>query len=142
MTDKEVKRLSRPQLIDIIYQLQTKNEELAEENQRLRNALTSKRIQMEKVGNIAEAALELNGVFQAAQDAAEHFLSEVQTIRSLADTERQQTILDAQEEARQIVKQAEQEAALIVSKAKSETSSVPFSMDSILKEIKQQLNKE
>ena len=33
MTDKEFKRLSRPQLIEIIYQLQLKLEELTQEAQ-------------------------------------------------------------------------------------------------------------
>ena len=35
MTDKEFKRLNRPQLIEIIYRLQLKLEELTEENERL-----------------------------------------------------------------------------------------------------------
>ena len=39
MTDKEFKRLSRAQLIDIIYELQLKQEELAAENERLSKAL-------------------------------------------------------------------------------------------------------
>ena len=36
MTDKEFKRLSRSQLIDIIYQLQLKQNELEEENRKLK----------------------------------------------------------------------------------------------------------
>ena len=35
MTDKEFKRLSRSQLIDIIYQFQLKQEELTVENEKL-----------------------------------------------------------------------------------------------------------
>lgn len=115
MTDKEVKRLSRPQLIDIIYQLQTREEELLEENSRLSDALNSKRIRMEKTGNIAEAALELNDVFRSAQNAAEQYLAE---IKSHAEDEKQQIISEAKEEARQMIRQAEQEAALIVAQAK------------------------
>ena len=59
MTDKEVKRLSRSQLIEIIYQLQTREEELTDKNRRLEEELHSKRIRMENAGNIAEAALAL-----------------------------------------------------------------------------------
>ena len=43
MTDKELKRLSRSQLIDIINQLQEKQEELIAENARLSKALADAR---------------------------------------------------------------------------------------------------
>ena len=114
MTDKEVKRLSRSQLIEIIYQLQTREEELADKNRRLEEELRSKRIRMENAGNIAEAALELNDVFQSAQNAAAQYLSEIQTVRETAEKERQQIILAAQEEARQIIQKAKDEASLII----------------------------
>ena len=39
MTDKEFKRLSRSQLIEIIYQLQIKQEELTNENEKLQKNL-------------------------------------------------------------------------------------------------------
>ena len=69
MTDKEFKRLSRSQLIDIIYQLQLKQEELTADNEKLSKALADKRLRVSKAGNIAEAALEIHNVMQ--------FLSEV-----------------------------------------------------------------
>ena len=114
MTDKEVKRLSRSQLIEIIYQLQIREEELADKNRRLEEELRSKRIRMENAGNIAEAALELNDVFRSAQNAAAEYLSEIQTVRETAEKERQQIILAAQEEARQIIQKAKDEASLII----------------------------
>lgn len=106
MTDKEVKRLSRSQLIDIIYQLQMREEELVEENKRLNYELNSRQIRMEKVGNIAEAVLELNDVFVSAQNAAEQYLVEIQRIRASADAEREQIISKAKEDAERIVKEA------------------------------------
>ena len=44
MTDKEFKRLSRAQLIDIIYQFQLEQEELAAENEKLKKALEGKEL--------------------------------------------------------------------------------------------------
>ena len=73
MTDKEFKRLSRSQLIEIIYQLQLKQDELTADNERLSKALADKRLRVSKAGNIAEAALEIHNVMQAAQDAATHY---------------------------------------------------------------------
>ena len=57
MTDREFKRLSRSQLIEIIYQFQLKQDELIAENARLAKALEEKRLRIEQAGNIAEAAL-------------------------------------------------------------------------------------
>ena len=117
MTDKEVKRLSRSQLIEIIYQLQTREEELIDKNQRLEEELRSKRIRMENAGNIAEAALELNDVFQSAQNAAAQYLSEIQMVRETAEKERQQIIFAAQEEAQQILQKAKEDASSMIDEA-------------------------
>ena len=102
MTDKEFKRLSRPQLIDIIYQFQLKVDKLTEQNQKLEQQLADKRFRVSQAGNIAEAALEIHNVMRAAQDAAEHYFEEMK-IR--ADEEYQRIIKEAYDKAAQIVAQ-------------------------------------
>ena len=114
MTDKEFKRLSRAQLIDIIYEFQLKQDELTAENERLKKELADKRIRMSNVGNIAEASLEIHNVMQAAQAAAEQYLEEIRTIR--AGTE---------ERCQQLVQKAKQEADAILAKAQSVQTSNP-----------------
>ena len=69
MTDKEFKRLSRSQLIEIIYQLQLKQDELEADKEKLLKELEDKRLRVKGAGNIAEAALEIHSVMQAAQAA-------------------------------------------------------------------------
>jgi len=148
MTDKEVKRLSRSQLIEIIYQLQIREEELTDKNRHLEEELCSKRIRMENAGNIAEAALELNDIFQSAQNAAEQYLSEIQIIRETAEKERQHIILAAEEEARQIVQKAMEAASLIIDDAQRTKGSAPEtpcqisepSVDAILREYRELFN--
>ena len=81
MTDKEFKRLSRAQLIDIIYQLQLQIDKLNEEKQELESKLKDKRLRLKSVGNIAEAALEINNCFRSAQNAAKQYLNEIKVIR-------------------------------------------------------------
>ena len=148
MTDKEVRRLSRPQLIDIIYQLQTREEELTEKSRRLEEELCSKRIRMENAGNIADAALALNDVFQAAQSAADQYLSEIQLIRETAQKERQQIIIAAEKEAQQIIQKAKEEASSIIDDVQRTKRSVletlyqtaERSVDTILKEYRDLFN--
>ena len=106
MTDKEFKRLNRSQLIDIIFQLQLKHDELAAENENLRQALADKRLRINKAGNIAEAALELNNVMQSAQNAAALYLEEIQIMREETREECERILAQAHKEAEDIVDRA------------------------------------
>lgn len=99
MTDKEFKRLSRAQLIDVIYQLQLQIEKLNEQKKVLEEELADKRLRLSNAGNIAEAALEMNNCFRDAQNAAEQYLNEIKAIREEAEAERQRILAQAQAEA-------------------------------------------
>ena len=129
MTDKEFKRLSRSQLIDIIYELQLKQEELAAENERLSKALADKRLRISQVGNLAEAALEIHNVMQAAQEAAEHYLEEV---RLRVDNEEQLILSEAKEKAAAILAKAEKEAAMLTVHPKERENEYDSVIDTIL----------
>ena len=106
MTDREFKRLSRPQLIEIIYQLQLREEELSAENQKLKDQLEDKRIRLEQSGNIAEAVLGIHDVMQTAQDAAQQYMDEIRTMRDETREQCDQQLQQAQEEGAAIIKRA------------------------------------
>ena len=131
MTDKEFKRLNRSQLIEIIYQLQLRQEEMTAENVKLSKELEDKRIRVDKAGNIADAALEINNVMQAAQSAAAQYLDEV---RLRADEEGRQILQEARDEAAVIILQAQVEAAKIIAQAKQEMPDYDQVIEAILKE--------
>ena len=103
MTDKEFKRLSRAQLIDIIYQLQLQIDKLNEQNRTLESELADKRLRFQSVGNIAEAALEMNDCFRSAQNAAEQYINEIKAIREETEAERQRILSEAQAAAEAIL---------------------------------------
>ena len=126
MTDKEFKRLSRAQLIEIIYQLQLQIDKLNEEKQALEYELEDKRLRLQSAGNIAEAALEINDCFRIAQNAAEQYLNEIKAIREETDTERQR-----------ILKEAKAEAEAIIAGAKNTQGDYDSAIEAILKEYKQ-----
>ena len=126
MTDKEFKRLSRAQLIEIIYQLQLQIDKLNEEKQALENELEDKRLRLQSAGNIAQAALEINDCFRSAQNAAEQYLNEIKAIREETEAERQK-----------IIKEARAEAGTIISGAKKIRGDYDSAIDAILKEYKQ-----
>ena len=126
MTDKEFKRLSRAQLIEIIYRLQLELDKMNEEKQALEIELADKRLRLRNAGNIAEAALEINNCFTSAQNAAEQYLNEIHVIRE-----------ETEAECRRILAQAQAEAEAIVTEAKKTQGDYDSAIEAILKEFRQ-----
>lgn len=76
--ERDLKRLRRSELIEVIYQLK-KNEEMLEERiKTLEAELQDKSIKIEKAGSIADAAMSLSGIFSTAQRVADIYLEEIQ----------------------------------------------------------------
>lgn len=118
VADKELRKLSRLELIDIIYQLRLENAELEKCLDDYRNKLSERAITISKSGSIAKAALELNGLFEAAQSAADQYVisvksayanveNRIQTVKEQCD----QYIANANAEAEKIRNIAEKESS-------------------------------
>jgi hypothetical protein len=80
MTDKEIRKLKKTELLEMLLDSRKENEELKKQLREANIKLSDKRIMLDKVGSIAEAALHLNGVFEAAQNAADQYLENVKKI--------------------------------------------------------------
>ncbi len=108
MADRELRRMHRAELIEIIYALKQNEDQLKAQNAALTAQLQDRQLRLESAGSIAQAALELNNVFAAAQAAADDYLHSVQA--SLADTNATaaNTLSQARSEAKRILEQAEQ----------------------------------
>lgn len=77
MTDKELKKLSRAELLEMLIAQSKEVASLKKQLQEANEKLEDRRIMIENSGSIAEAALHLNGVFEAAQNAAEQYLENI-----------------------------------------------------------------
>ena len=82
-------------------------------------------------GNIADAALEIHNVMQAAQDAAAHYVEEIQM---RVDEEYQRILKKANNKAAVIIEEAKQAAAEIVAQAKKENSDYDFVVEGDLED--------
>lgn len=78
MTDRELRRLGRAELVDIIYELQSRNQQCEAEIEKLQKALDDKILKIASAGSIAEAALKLSGIFEAAQATADQYLASLE----------------------------------------------------------------
>ena len=76
MISKELRRLSRRELVDVIYQLKKNEQQMQDKIAELEEALQEKRIRLSVAGSIAEAAMDITNVFSSAQMTADLYLHE------------------------------------------------------------------
>lgn len=120
MTDKELKHLNRAELIEIIYELQQQKEEKDALCIELQNRLEKKELILTNAGSISDASIQINGVLEAAQAAADQYLLSVKSANSKAE----QTILDAKNEHDRIIQEAQEKAKKIEEDAWQKVSSL------------------
>ena len=107
MVNKELKRLSRRELVDIIYQMKKNEQEMQEEIASLKEALEDRRIKISEAGSIADAALSVTGVFSAAQDTADVYLKEIADMKEDTKKECERKLEEAEKEVEKIMADAE-----------------------------------
>ena len=78
MTDQQLKRLNRSKLLQMLLEIERENETLRARNEELEEKMRKRELQLAESGSIAEAALKLNGIFEAAQQAADQYVYNVQ----------------------------------------------------------------
>ena len=86
MADKELRKLSRKQLLELLLKLTERSEELQAELDVANRKLNDKLLIKSEAGSIADAALKLNGVFEAAEKAAEQYLDNIKLISENRDS--------------------------------------------------------
>ncbi|MCD8321759.1 MAG: hypothetical protein LUC89_02590 [Oscillospiraceae bacterium] len=116
MADKELRKMNRTELIEIIYALQQNERTLRTENEKLRRQLDDKLLRMESAGSIAEAALSLNRVFEDAEAAAKQYLDSLRYV----DENVEKILSEARQQADEIVAAAEKERAIPASESRRE----------------------
>lgn len=80
MTDKELRKLKRIDLLELLVAQGREIETLRAELKKAMEALDDKRILIYQCGSIAEAAVKINQVFEAAQAAADQYLESIMAI--------------------------------------------------------------
>ena len=106
MIGKELKKLSRRELVDIIYQLKKNEQEKQEEIAALEEALQDKRIRISVAGSIAEAAADITRVFSVAQRTADLYLNEIAAMKEDTEKECAKMLEDARKQAEKILAEA------------------------------------
>ncbi|MCD8238501.1 MAG: DNA repair protein [Clostridiales bacterium] len=72
-----LKKLKRQELLELLLEQTKRAEALEEELKKKNEELENKKLVIDESGSIAEAALRLNSVFEAAEKAAEQYLQNI-----------------------------------------------------------------
>ena len=103
MISKELKKLNRRELVDVIYQLKKNEEQMKEQIASLEAELQDRRINLSVAGSIAEAAMEITNVFSTAQSAADLYLREIASMKEETKRECEKMIEEAKENVEAIL---------------------------------------
>ena len=111
MTDKELKRLSRSELLELLLIQTRETERLTKRLENAEKMLADRQLRLEKAGDIAHAALEINGVMEAAQEAAQQYLDNIIRLEEETKARCEKMLSDARQAAEQILQDAEKAPA-------------------------------
>lgn len=103
MISKELKKLNRRELVDVIYQLKKNEEQLREQIASLEEQLQDRRIKLSVAGSIAEVATDITGIFSVAQSTADLYLREIASMKEDAQIECEKMIEEAKKKVESIM---------------------------------------
>ena len=122
MTQKELKRLSRGDLLEMMLSLSKENEHLRKDLHTVRQQLEDRRLTVEQSGTLADAVMQLNGVFQAAQAACEQYRLNIRAQAEEALAQAQEKLDTSDSRAAEIVTQAGTQADRILAEARKQAA--------------------
>ena len=106
MTEKELKKMNRYQLLELLIAQTERGDRLETALEEANGLIAAQEIKLESLGSIAEASLELSGVFQAAQKAADIYVNaakkRAEAIEEEARIQANEIIAQAKAEARRL----------------------------------------
>lgn len=91
MTEKELKKLNRYQLLELLILQTERADKLQARLEELEKQKNDLDIQFTALGSIAEASLQISGVFQAAQAAADLYIEAAKKKAAEIEEEAQRT---------------------------------------------------
>lgn len=109
MTNKQLKKLTRAELIELLIAQMKENEQLKAQLDTVTQQNLARDIRITNAGSIAEAALSLSGIFEAAQNAADQYLENVRTL----DTTLAQREEDSRKRCEAMLKETQDECQKI-----------------------------
>lgn len=122
MISKKLKKLNRRELVDVIYQLKTNEEEMQAKIATLEEELQDKRIHLSVAGSIAEAATDITNIFSTAQETADLYLHEISCMKEDTAKECEKMIEDAKKQVDEIMAEGKKQYNILAAAYKRDYS--------------------
>lgn len=119
MTDKELRKLKRKELLEMLIFQTKENERLQTELDEARKKAEDREIAIGESGTLAEASLQLNGVFAAADAAAKDYLERIHAQNEDQQGEYDRIVGEAQAEAEALKANAAADAGALTAEARA-----------------------
>ena len=110
MTEKELRKLNRTELLQLLLIQTRETERLQKELDMAHRQLADRRLRVEKTGDRAQAVLEVNHGREAARKAADQYLQNITAMERETEQRCGRMLTDAQAEAEQIISRAKESA--------------------------------
>lgn len=110
MKDRELRRLSRTDLLELLLAQRRENEQLRCILDQTQAQLADRTIRIDKAGSIAEASLQLSGIFDAAQDSCQYYMDNIRLLSERQNEVCQQMERETKEKCDRMVMEAEMKA--------------------------------
>ena len=107
MTERELRRLSRTDLLELLLVQRRENEQLRCLLDQAQAQLADRTIQINKAGSIAEASLQLSGIFTAAQDSCQSYVDNIKLLSERQNAVCQQMEQETREKCDRMIAEAE-----------------------------------
>lgn len=113
MKEQELKKLKRIDLLTLLIEQCEENQRLKQQLEQAQRKLEERRIVIEKAGSIAQAALQLNGVFEVAENAAKQYLESIQQLQKEQEQLSAKLEEQSKEKARKMLQETEEKCRIL-----------------------------
>lgn len=104
MTEKELKRLNRAELLELLLVQTKETERLQKRLDKAIEELSNRHLKVQEAGNLAQAVLAVNEVMEVAQAAAQQYLENIVRMEKETKLRCEKMLADAKAETQQIRK--------------------------------------
>ena len=134
MTDKQLARLGRPELLKLLIEQGQVNERLQQEIEELKARLADREIQVRNAGSLADVAAAVNGILGAAQSTADQYMENLNRLiaENTENTNRERA------EAKAEIEQRREDARIRAERTASECAKLYSEAQNIVAEARRE----
>ena len=112
MTDRQLRKASRPELLKMLQQSRQENDDLRQQLEQTRSQLQSRQLVVDQSGTLADAALKLSGIFEAAESACQYYTENIRTLSGRQEEICRKMEQESREKCDRMLEQAKQMAKI------------------------------